>query len=73
MYEKSYEEYKRACDLLPGGVNSPARAFSSVKENPLFIEKAQGSRIFDIDGNEYIDFIGSWGPMLFGHNKKEIC
>ncbi|MBF8437792.1 glutamate-1-semialdehyde 2,1-aminomutase [Halanaerobiaceae bacterium Z-7014] len=72
MYEKSYEEYKRACDLLPGGVNSPARAFSSVKENPLFIEKAQGSRIFDIDGNEYIDFIGSWGPMLFGHNKKEI-
>ena len=72
MYEKSYEEYKRACDLLPGGVNSPARAFSSVKENPLFIEKAKGSRIFDIDGNEYIDFIGSWGPMLFGHNKKEI-
>ncbi len=72
MYEKSYEEYKRACDLLPGGVNSPARAFSSVKENPVFIEKAKGSRIYDIDGNEYIDFIGSWGPMLFGHNKEEI-
>lgn len=72
MYEKSYEEYKRACELLPGGVNSPARAFSSVKENPLFIEKAKGSRIYDIDGNEYIDFIGSWGPMLFGHNKEEI-
>lgn len=72
MYEKSYEEYKRACDLLPGGVNSPARAFSSVKENPLFIEKAKGSKIYDIDGNEYIDFIGSWGPMLFGHNKEEI-
>ncbi len=72
VYEKSYEEYKRACDLLPGGVNSPARAFSSVKENPLFIEKAKGSRIYDIDGNEYIDFIGSWGPMLFGHNKEEI-
>ena len=72
VYEKSYEEYKRACDLLPGGVNSPARAFSSVKENPVFIEKAKGSRIYDIDGNEYIDFIGSWGPMLFGHNKEEI-
>ncbi|MFW6301074.1 MAG: glutamate-1-semialdehyde 2,1-aminomutase [Bacillota bacterium] len=72
MYEKSYKEYKRACDLLPGGVNSPARAFSSVKENPVFIEKAKGSRIYDIDGNEYIDFIGSWGPMLFGHNKEEI-
>ncbi|MFW5789795.1 MAG: glutamate-1-semialdehyde 2,1-aminomutase [Bacillota bacterium] len=72
MYEKSYKEYKRACELLPGGVNSPARAFSSVKENPVFIEKAKGSRIYDIDGNEYIDFIGSWGPMLFGHNKEEI-
>lgn len=72
MYEKSYEEYQRACNLLPGGVNSPARAFSSVKENPLFIEKAKGSKIYDIDGNEYIDFIGSWGPMLFGHNKAEI-
>ncbi|MFN2362981.1 MAG: glutamate-1-semialdehyde 2,1-aminomutase [Halarsenatibacteraceae bacterium] len=72
MYEKSYQEYKRACDLLPGGVNSPARAFSSVKENPVFIEKAKGSKIYDIDGNEYIDFIGSWGPMLFGHNREEI-
>ncbi len=72
MYERSLEEYRRACKFLPGGVNSPARAFSSVKENPLFIKKAEGSKVYDIDDNEYIDFIGSWGPMLFGHGQEEV-
>lgn len=72
MFERSREEYERACQLLPGGVNSPARAFSSVREKPLFIERAEGSKIYDIDGNEYIDFVNSWGPMLFGHCQEDV-
>ncbi len=52
---------------IPGGVNSPVRAYKAVGGNPPFIEKAQGSKIFDVDGNEYIDYVGSWGPMILGH------
>jgi len=72
MYKRSREEYKRACQYLPGGVNSPARAFSSVRQQPLFIDRAEDSRIYDIDGNEYIDFVSSWGPMLFGHCQQDV-
>lgn len=65
--QKSIEEFERACRFIPGGVNSPVRAFKSVKGSPLFIKRAQGSEIEDIDGNRYIDFVGSWGPMIIGH------
>lgn len=65
--EKSKSEFQRACESIPGGVNSPVRAFKSVKGSPLFIKQAKGSRIEDIDGNSFIDFVGSWGPMIFGH------
>lgn len=69
---KSTNAYKRALESIPGGVNSPVRAFKSVKSNPLFIAKAKGSRITDIDGNEFIDYVGSWGPMILGHTHLEI-
>lgn len=64
---KSKEAFEEAKKYIPGGVNSPVRAFANVGTYPLFIEKAQGSKIYDIDGNEYIDYIGSWGPMILGH------
>ncbi len=57
---------------MPGGVNSPVRAFRSVGGNPVFIARGQGSHIFDADGNEYIDYVGSWGPLLLGHRHPEI-
>lgn len=59
--------YSRAIEVIPGGVNSPVRAFKSVGMTPIFIESAQGARLTDVDGNTYIDFIGSWGPMILGH------
>lgn len=64
---KSEAAFAEAKKYIPGGVNSPVRAFASVGSNPLFIKKANGSKIYDIDGREYIDFVGSWGPMLLGH------
>lgn len=64
--------FEKAKNLIPGGVNSPVRAFKSVGRNPLFISKALGSRIYDIDGNEFIDYVGSWGPMLLGHSHPKI-
>jgi glutamate-1-semialdehyde 2,1-aminomutase len=67
MYEASREAFSQACRYMPGGVNSPVRAFGGVGLTPLFITSAKGSRVFDIDGNEYIDYVGSWGPMILGH------
>lgn len=64
---KSKAAFEEAKKYIPGGVNSPVRAFANVGTYPLFIEKASGSKIYDIDGNEYIDYVGSWGPMLLGH------
>lgn len=64
--------FERAKQILPGGVNSPVRAFKSVGGTPIFIERGEGSKIYDVDGNEYIDYIGSWGPHLFGHNPSFI-
>ncbi len=61
-----------AVKLIPGGVNSPVRAFKSVDLNPLFIESAKGSRVFDVDGAEFIDYVGSWGPMILGHSVDEV-
>lgn len=70
--KNSIELFEEAKKYIPGGVNSPVRAFKSVGGNPIFIEKAAGSRIYDVDGNEYIDYVGSWGPHLFGNNPKFI-
>ncbi len=71
-YNKSRAAFSEACECLPGGVNSPVRAFGGVDENPLFIESAAGAKIRDIDGNEYIDYVGSWGPMILGHAHPEV-
>jgi len=64
---RSHQLFKRALEVIPGGVNSPVRAFKSVNRDPVFIKRAAGSKIYDVDGNEYIDFVNSWGPMLLGH------
>jgi glutamate-1-semialdehyde 2,1-aminomutase len=71
-HSKSEELFRRAQVLIPGGVNSPVRAFRSVGGNPPFIARGQGSHIFDVDGNEYIDYVCSWGPLLLGHRHPEI-
>lgn len=67
MLETSEKLFKRAQQFIPGGVNSPARAFNSVGGAPVFIDKAKGSILTDVDGKEYIDYVGSWGPMIMGH------
>ncbi len=72
MRNKSITAYERACKVIPGGVNSPVRSFSSVGGVPCFIEKAKGSRIYDIDGNEYIDYVCSWGPLILGHCDETV-
>jgi len=72
QFSKSIEAFKQAQESIPGGVNSPVRAFKSVNLNPVFIDRAKGANIFDIDGNEYIDFVASWGPLIFGHAHDEI-
>jgi glutamate-1-semialdehyde 2,1-aminomutase len=70
--EKSKQLFEEAKKHIPGGVNSPVRAFKSVGGDPLFITSGKGSKFYDADGNEYIDYIGSWGPHLFGHNPPFI-
>lgn len=70
--EKSAELYEKAKQYFPGGVNSPVRAFKSVYGTPLFIEKGDGCRLWDADGNEFIDFCCSWGPLILGHNHPKI-
>src|SRR6516164_5242421 len=65
--EKSLAAFARAKQLMPGGVNSPARAFGGVGGEPIFFERGEGAYLFDLDGNRYIDYIGSWGPMILGH------
>jgi len=69
---KSVEAFARAKRVLPGGVNSPVRAFKSVGLNPVYMERGEGSRVFDIDGNSYIDYVGSWGPLILGHAHPEV-
>lgn len=68
----SQAAFDRAQQLMPGGVNSPARAFGAVGGTPLFIERAEGPALFDIDGNRYLDYIGSWGPMILGHRHPVV-
>jgi len=69
---RSQELFDRAQEVIPGGVNSPVRAFRSVGGKPLFVQRGHGSRIWDVDGKEYIDYVGSWGPLIFGHRPPEI-
>ena len=69
---KSAELFQRAQHTIPGGVNSPVRAFKSVGGTPVFIDRADGAYLYDVDGKRYIDYIGSWGPMLLGHNHPAI-
>jgi len=72
QFTKSIDAFKKAQQVIPGGVNSPVRAFKSVNLNPVFIQKGKGSTITDIDGNQYIDFLASWGPLIFGHAHDTI-
>jgi len=72
QFTKSIHAFKKAQQVIPGGVNSPVRAFKSVNLNPVFIQKGKGSTITDIDGNQYIDFLASWGPLIFGHAHDTI-
>src|ERR1700754_1398019 len=70
--EKSAELYEKAKTFFPGGVNSPVRAFKSVYGTPLFIKKGDGSHLWDADGNEFIDYCCSWGPLILGHNNAKV-
>lgn len=69
---KSEELFKKSVNLMPGGVNSPVRAFGPVGGHPVFIDSAKGQYLTDVDGNRYIDYIGSWGPMILGHNDDRV-
>ena len=71
-FNQSIDAYKEAVDLMPGGVNSPVRAFKSVDMSPIFMEHGKGSKITDIDGNEYIDYVLSWGPLILGHADDRV-
>ena len=72
MFDKSIKAYEEACKVIPGGVDSPVRAFKSVGGTPPFIDRGEGAYLFDIDGNKYLDFVQSWGPLIFGHCDRDI-
>ncbi len=69
---QSNEYFKEAESIFPGGVNSPVRAFKAVGGNPLFIDHSQGAYLYDVDGNQFVDYVLSWGPMILGHARKEV-
>ena len=71
-HERSHALFSRARELIPGGVNSPVRAFKSVGGEPFFAQSAQGAYIVDVDGNRYVDYVGSWGPMIAGHAHPQV-
>src|SRR5262245_56749617 len=64
---KSHAIFSRASQLMPGGVNSPARAYGAVGGEPIVLDRGQGPYVWDVDGNRYIDYVGSWGPLILGH------
>jgi glutamate-1-semialdehyde 2,1-aminomutase len=68
----SKQLFDRSKTMMPGGVNSPVRAFGAVDLDPPFIDRADGCKIFDVDGHEYIDFVGSWGPLILGHAHPKV-
>ena len=72
LMTRSEDLFNRAVRVIPGGVNSPVRAFRAVGGKPIFIQRGDGSRVWDADGREYIDYIGSWGPLIFGHRPPEV-
>jgi len=72
MPTKSQELFRKALQLMPGGVNSPVRAFRAVGGEPIFIASGKGSRMTDVDGRSYIDYVGSWGPLILGHCHPEV-
>jgi glutamate-1-semialdehyde 2,1-aminomutase len=72
MYERSRELFERSQRVIPGGVNSPVRAFRAVGGTPVFFREGRGSRLFDEDGREYVDYVGSWGPMILGHCDPDV-
>src|ERR1700736_3936894 len=69
---RSQDAFQRACRVIPGGVNSPARAFGAVGGQPLFIARGEGPYLYDLDGNQYLDYIGSWGPLILGHAHPRV-
>ncbi len=71
-FANSSQLYQQAKMLIPGGVNSPVRAFKGVGGEPVFIKRGQGARVYDVDGNQYIDYVGSWGPLILGHLHPEV-
>jgi len=71
-YTKSHEIFKEAKDLMPGGVSSPVRAFSSVGGQPIVFDKVKGAYATDVDGNTYIDYVGTWGPAIIGHADDKV-
>jgi len=71
-YNNSIKQFAEAKELMPGGVNSPVRAFKSVNRDPVYIDYGKGSKIYDIDGNEYIDYVASWGPLIVGHAHPNV-
>src|SRR5690606_27673137 len=71
-YQRSSALFAEAQQLIPGGVNSPVRAFKAVGGTPIFVEKAKGAYLFDVDGNKLIDYINSWGPMILGHAYEPV-
>lgn len=71
-YQRSSQLFKQAKSVIPGGVNSPVRAFKAVGGNPIFVERAEGAYLYDVDGNRLIDYINSWGPMIMGHAFKPV-
>src|SRR5262245_45158245 len=70
--QRSHDAFQRACRLIPGGVNSPARAFGAVGGEPPFIARGEGPYLIDLDGNRYLDYIGSWGPLILGHAHARV-
>src|ERR1043165_2367365 len=70
--QKSTALYERARGLFPGGVNSPVRAFKAVGGTPVFIARGKGAHVWDVDGNRYLDFLGSWGPLILGHADPDV-
>jgi len=72
MRIRSKEYFKRALKSIPGGVNSPVRACKAVKSDPIFFERGEGAYLIDVDGNRYIDYVCSWGPLILGHAHPEV-
>src|SRR5262245_25713335 len=70
--QRSIAAFERAQRLMPGGVNSPARAFGAVGGSPVFIDRGEGAYLVDVDGNRYIDYVASWGPLILGHRPPEV-